>query len=72
MTAERGGVCLDDDYLGPTVYHRMRCQHGHVWQAAAGSVKNAGRWCPSCAILNTIRAKNQYKRKRYESAPAND
>lgn len=45
MTAERGGVCLDDDYLDPTVYHRMRCRHGHVLQEGRASLRDAAFFC---------------------------
>ncbi len=69
LARERGGRCLSETYLGTHSKLTWECHRGHVWRAAAGSVKNAGRWCPSCAILDTVRAKNQHKRKRYERAP---
>ncbi|MCK4139995.1 hypothetical protein HFK85_21860 [Ralstonia pseudosolanacearum] len=69
LAHERGGRCLSEAYAGVHSHLTWECHRGHVWRATPGSVKNAGHWCPSCAILNSIRAKNQYKRKRYECAP---
>ncbi|QQX88025.1 hypothetical protein JJQ59_21680 [Cupriavidus necator] len=43
------------------------CHRGHVWQATPGKVKHHGHWCPQCAILDRVRAKNRWKRKRYEA-----
>ena len=68
LAHERGGRCLSETYRNKDSHLTWECHRGHVWRAAAGSVKSAGRWCPFCAILDTIRAKNQHKRKRYESA----
>nr|WP_206425894.1 hypothetical protein [Ralstonia solanacearum] len=47
MAAERGGVCLENDYLGPNVRHRMRCEQGHEWQTM-GRKLLAGHWCRIC------------------------
>jgi hypothetical protein len=52
MASERGGVCLEGDYLGYHVPHRMRCQHGHEWQALGYNLLK-GCWCPTCAAKAT-------------------
>ncbi|RBB41297.1 hypothetical protein DPV79_06615 [Burkholderia reimsis] len=65
--AQRGGACLSDTYVGKEHKLTWQCHRGHIWQARAGSVRQ-GSWCPSCAILDRIRAKNNWKRSRYEGA----
>ncbi|KAB0600379.1 MAG: hypothetical protein CL858_04975 [Cupriavidus sp.] len=66
LARERGGICLSDTYRHGKAKLKWECHRGHVWDATPSGVK-AGHWCPSCAILNTIVAKNQHKRKRYEA-----
>lgn len=67
LAQERGGRCLSDTYVNNKTKLTWECHRGHVWSAIPGNVKGRGQWCPQCAILNTIRAKNQWKRKRYEA-----
>lgn len=43
----KGGICLEADYLGAKVMHRMRCGNEHDWQAE-GHKLLAGNWCPIC------------------------
>ncbi|WP_247688810.1 hypothetical protein [Ralstonia pseudosolanacearum] len=62
----RGGRCLSETYINKARRLTWECHHGHVWQTSPRSVF-AGHWCPSCAILDRIRAKNQHKRERYEA-----
>jgi hypothetical protein len=69
LAASRGGVCLSERYVDKDAKLTWQCHRGHVWQASTSSVRNGGHWCPSCAILDTVRAKNSWKRSRYE-APA--
>lgn len=45
---QRGVVCLESDYLGPLVRHRLRCKFGHSWSPKGHGVLE-GRGCPSCA-----------------------
>ncbi|CAB3796486.1 hypothetical protein LMG28688_04317 [Paraburkholderia caffeinitolerans] len=45
----RGGVCLEETYLGTARGHRFRCSEGHEW-TAKGSAILAGRWCWMCAV----------------------
>lgn len=66
LAQERGGICHSDVYLHGKSKLKWECHRGHVWEATPSGVKR-GHWCPSCAILNTIDAKNEHKRKRYEA-----
>lgn len=61
----RGGRCLSPEYLGVKVPLLWECHRGHQWKVAPDSVINADHWCPSCAVLDRIRAKSQHKRRRY-------
>ncbi|MET2530950.1 hypothetical protein ABXT28_22265 [Ralstonia sp. SM1878_UCD538_TZ35] len=48
-------------WVTPTQYKNIRskltweCHRGHVWETSPNSMF-AGHWCPSCAILDRIRA----------------
>jgi hypothetical protein len=50
MAIQRGGECLELNFLGAGVPHRFRCAHGHEWSAIANSVTSGGSWCQHCAI----------------------
>lgn len=67
----RGGQCLSEIYENKQGRLTWQCHRGHVWQTSSASVL-ADHWCPSCAILDRIRNKNQHKRRRYERAPGLD
>jgi hypothetical protein len=47
--AFRGGVCLDEAYLGTAHRYRFRCAKGHEWVADGGGILG-GRWCMWCGI----------------------
>ncbi len=66
VARERGGRCLSETYINKSRRLTWECHHGHVWQTSPRSIF-AGHWCPSCAILDRVRSKNQNKRKRYEA-----
>ncbi|MBA3550301.1 MAG: hypothetical protein H0T76_27820 [Nannocystis sp.] len=51
MARDRGGECLEDEYLGVDVPYRWRCSEGHEWSAVARRVVR-GAWCPVCASRN--------------------
>jgi hypothetical protein len=68
LAAQRGGVCLSTEYVDKETKLTWQCHRGHVWQARPASVRNGGHWCPSCAILERISAKQQWKRLRYEAS----
>ena len=48
VAADRGGVCLSDQYVNSTTKLRWRCSEGHEWDATPSGVKT-GTWCPQCA-----------------------
>lgn len=67
----RGGACLDSEYMGDRWKYRFRCSRGHRWKAWFLNIKK-GQWCPVCSV-NIIRkkaikwwqgAKGQRMRKR--------
>jgi uncharacterized Zn-finger protein len=62
----RGGECVSDTFQSSHDRLRWRCARGHEWAAKAWNVVH-GRWCPSCAVMDRIRAKNNWKRRRYEA-----
>ncbi|WP_041490366.1 hypothetical protein [Burkholderia ambifaria] len=66
LAATRGGLCLSTEYHGKGVKLTWQCHRGHVWETRPLNVR-AGNWCPQCAILDRVRAKNNWKRKRYEA-----
>ncbi|WP_373322126.1 zinc-ribbon domain-containing protein [Paraburkholderia adhaesiva] len=62
----RTGECLSERYVNNETKLRWRCAKGHEWEAVPASVIK-GSWCPQCAILNQTRARNGWKRGRYEA-----
>lgn len=46
--AEKGGECLEEEYLNANQKAWWRCEEGHEWQAAFKSVIYGGTWCPEC------------------------
>ncbi len=48
VARDRGGECLSTKYVNTRTKLLWRCQDGHEWEAAPGSVK-LGRWCPTCS-----------------------
>lgn len=65
IARERGGSCLSTEYVNANTKLTWECHRGHVWDAIPMSVVK-GHWCRSCAFLDRVGPKNQYKRKRYE------
>jgi hypothetical protein len=62
----RGGACLSDEYAGTGTKLSWECHRGHVWQTTP-TIVLGGSWCPSCAILDRVRARNGWKRHRHEA-----
>ena len=62
----RGGECVSETFGSSHDRLRWRCDRGHEWSTKAWHVIS-GRWCPSCARLDRIQAKNGWKRRRYEA-----
>ena len=66
LASWKGGTCLEEDFLGAKVVHRMRCAQGHEWRAV-GSKLLAGNWCPTCvsaALAATRRTQAKVRRSR--------
>jgi len=57
--ADKSGTCLEGDYLGRMVRHRLRCRKGHEWQPEGRKILE-GSWCPDCgraAMVEKLRAR---------------
>ncbi len=65
VARERGGKCLSERYVNARSKLTWECHRGHVWQAIFDNVKNKGRWCPDCKILNQIASAKSKARLRY-------
>jgi hypothetical protein len=48
LSAELGGECLEQKYMGSRERHRFRCSEGHEWKTPADSILR-GKWCPRCS-----------------------
>lgn len=48
VVASKGGEVLGD-YAGSQVKVRLRCSHGHEWEAKPNDIVHNGTWCPTCA-----------------------
>lgn len=66
LARARGGECVSETFRSSHDRMRWRCDRGHEWSTKAWHVIS-GRWCPSCARLDRIQAKNGWKRRRYEA-----
>lgn len=49
IARDRGGECLDTEYIDSKTHMRWRCEKGHEWMAIPNSVKNHETWCRQCA-----------------------
>lgn len=52
--AARNITCLEADYLGPKIRHRLQCAQGHTW-SVEGRKTLEGSGCRSCALAETAR-----------------
>jgi hypothetical protein len=50
----RGGACLSEVYRNAKSHLTWQCHRGHVWAANFDNVRNKGKWCPDCSVLNRI------------------
>lgn len=48
VVAAKGGAVVGD-HIRSQAKVRLRCGHGHEWEARPNSVANNGTWCPMCA-----------------------
>jgi uncharacterized protein YkuJ len=49
IAAKYGGKVLSSEYSSANEKLTFQCKGGHIWDAAASSVKNGNRWCPHCS-----------------------
>lgn len=54
IAEERGGKCLEEEYINSTTKMLWECSEGHQWKALVGSIKNSKTWCPECAKIKNI------------------
>lgn len=47
IAADRGGEVLGN-YTSAKEKIRLRCAHGHEWEAMTSSILHHGSWCPTC------------------------
>ena len=48
LAAEKGGLCLSDNYVDALTKLRWQCSKNHIWEATPETIIN-GSWCPECA-----------------------
>ena len=48
IAADRGGECLESQYIDSELPMAFRCARGHRWTTQARIVRNLGSWCPEC------------------------
>lgn len=65
----RGGKCLSDVYANARAHLTWQCHRGHVWPASFDNVRNKGRWCPDCKVLNMISSARSKARARLRAGP---
>jgi len=49
VAAERGGKCLEKEYINVRAQMKWQCSEGHIWSTKFTSVKHSKKWCPYCA-----------------------
>lgn len=67
VARERGGECLSHTYVNARTHLTWQCHRGHVWAANFDNVRNKGRWCPDCKVLNMVT--NSKSRSRVTRMP---
>lgn len=60
VVSEKGGEVLGD-YTGTMNKVRLRCVHGHEWEATPNSVVSLGSWCPTCARQSPEVAETKFR-----------
>lgn len=56
----KGGVVIGE-YRGAMTKTRIRCSHGHEWEATPTSLTSQHSWCPFCAGLSPIAAEANFR-----------
>jgi hypothetical protein len=57
----KGGECLSTDYKDAHHNLKWKCSRGHIWEAAAHSVKYRGSWCKKCYYLDQAGSSQRLK-----------
>lgn len=47
LAAQRGGLCLSEEYVNAHTKLTWRCSEGHIWEAKPNNIQQ-GKWCPEC------------------------
>ena len=48
IAADRGGLCISNEYVNLSTKLTWQCENGHIWDATPRNIKN-GKWCPTCS-----------------------
>lgn len=69
VAIKNGGKCLSETVN--SCYDKLlwECALGHTWMARADMIKNAGRWCPECAMVSRINGLKKAHVKRCKIKP---
>lgn len=59
IALQKGGACLSEIYGGHYFKLEFQCKNGHRWKTNPATIKR-GRWCPTCARLNSKGRKPKY------------
>jgi len=51
----KGGKCISTEYKNSDDNLIWECAEKHIWMTTFNAVKNAGHWCPECALGKTQR-----------------
>lgn len=63
VAKERGGKCLDDQYLNAKTDMKWKCSEGHEWKASWNSISSRKSWCPVCGIAKRVKSRRCPKLK---------
>jgi len=66
LAAERGGLCLSEEYVNNRTKMRWECADGHQWSARFHDIKNGATWCPHCASSKSERVCREIFEKIFE------
>lgn len=47
LVEERGGKCLEAEYVNQNTKMKFQCENGHIWETTAHTIKK-GAWCRFC------------------------
>jgi hypothetical protein len=53
LANNKGGLCLEKEYINNKTKMKWECSSGHQWATTFGSIRN-GQWCKRCAGLSKL------------------